>query len=97
MSCCLGCASPAPIGRDDLLDFLKEGVTTREDTMLRLGEPSALYEEARILTYRLSRDEKGWVLRDNTKNWYGVFVNLVLVFDNQGVLMRHSRVQIHSP
>lgn len=91
----LGC-STAPSGRGDLLDFLKDGVSTREEIFLQLGEPCAMYEGSRIMTYRLSRDEQGWVLRDTTKNWYGVFVNLVIVFDDQGVLKRHSLVQVRS-
>ena len=92
----VGC-STTPIGRGDLLDFLKDGVSTREDIILHLGDPNAMYEHSRILTYRLSQDETGWFLRDNTKNWYGVLVNLVLVLDDQGVLKRHSRVQVRSP
>lgn len=64
---------------------------------LRLGEPNALYEDARILTYRLSQDEKGWILLGPTKGWSEAFVNLVLVFDSQGVLRRHSQVKVRSP
>lgn len=96
MAFSVGC-STTPIGRGDLLDFLKDGVSTREDIILQLGDPNAMYEHSRILTYRLSQDENGWVLRDNTKNWYGVLVNLVLVLDDRGVLKRHSLVQVRSP
>ena len=54
-----GCAT-TPIGRSDLLDFIKEGSTTREDILLKLGDPSGMYEGSRIITYRLSRDEGGF-------------------------------------
>lgn len=93
MAFSVGCAT-APVGREDLLGFIQEGVSTREEVILQLGDPNALYEDSRILTYRLSRDEKGWILRDATKGWYGVLVNLVLVFDDRGVLRRHSLVQV---
>jgi len=91
-----GCAS-APIGQGGLLDFIQDGQTTKEDVLLKLGEPNALYEESRILTYRLSQDEKGWILLGPTKGWGEAFVNLVLVFDAQGVLRRHSQVKVRSP
>lgn len=87
----------APIGQGGLLDFIQDGQTTKEDVLLRLGEPNALYEDARILTYRLSQDEKGWILLGPTKGWSEAFVNLVLVFDSQGVLRRHSQVKVRSP
>lgn len=92
----VGC-STAPIGRGDLLDFLKDGASTKEDIFLQLGDPNATYEDSRILTYRLSRDEKGWVVHGNATNWFGITANLVLVFDDQGVLRRHSLVQVRTP
>lgn len=91
-----GCVS-VPVGQGDLLDFIHDGQTTKEDVLLKLGEPNALYEESRILTYRLSQDEKGWILLGPTKGWGEAFVNLVLVFDAQGVLRRHSQVKVRSP
>ena len=91
-----GCAS-APVGQGNLLEFIQDGQTTKEDVLLKLGEPNAMFENARILTYRLSKDEKGWVLLGPTKGWGEAFVNLVLVFDSQGVLRRHSQVKVRSP
>ena len=35
----------------DLLKFLKIGQTTREDVLLNLAEPSATFEQAKVLTY----------------------------------------------
>lgn len=91
-----GCAT-APVGQKDLLDFLNDGVTHREDVQLKLGEPSALYENSRILAYRLRKDEGGFVIVWRRDNWYGVQYNLILVFDTAGILKRHSIVEVRSP
>jgi hypothetical protein len=93
----VACATP-PVGHKDLLDFLDDGVTQREDVHLHLGEPSARYEGSRIYAYRLAKDEAGYVIvgrRDS--NWYGVQYNLMLVFDREGLLRRHSLVEVRSP
>lgn len=92
----LGC-STVPMGRGDLLDFLEDGVTTRDEVMLRLGDPTAVYEAERIVTYRLTQDQGGWVLLGRGRGWYGVVANLVVVFDERNVLERHAIVQVHSP
>jgi len=91
-----GCAS-TPVGRGDLLDFLTVGVSTREDVILKLGEPNSTYEDARILAYRLSRDEGGWIILDQPHAWRSVRINLVVVFNDKGVLTRHSLVEVRSP
>lgn len=91
----VGCAT-TPTGENDLLDFLKDGVTTREDVFLALGDPNASYEDSRILTYRLTQDEAGWILRKSTRDWLGVRVVLVIVFDDRGTVKRHSLVQVRS-
>ena len=58
-----GCASLPPIPADkDLLSITAAG-TSREAVLLKLGEPSASFEQGRILTYRIgSDDEKGYFL-----------------------------------
>jgi hypothetical protein len=91
-----GCAT-APVGRQDLLEFLKDGVSSRDDVRLKLGDPSAQYEDGRILTYRLSKDKGGYILVARRDNWLGVEYSLTLVFGVDGVLQRHSVVSIHSP
>jgi hypothetical protein len=92
----IGCAT-APAGRKDLLEFLNDGVTRRDDVRLNLGEPSAEYEGSRVLAYRLVRNDTGYVLVGRRDTWYGVQYNLMLVFDGDGVLRRHSIVEIRSP
>lgn len=92
----VACAT-TPVGNKNLLDFLNDGVTRREDVHLKLGEPSAQYESSRILAYRLAKDEGGYVLVGRRDDWHGVRYNLILVFDADGVLRRHSVVEVRAP
>ena len=88
-----GCAT-APIGNKELLAFLQDGATPREEIYLRLAEPNATFEGGRILTYRLDKDESGYLLLKNTsKGWTGKY-SLVLVVDERGVLRRHSLIRV---
>ena len=80
-----------------MLAFIADGATRREEVYLKLGEPSSAYEGSRILAYRLSKDEGGYILVGRRDAWWGVQYNLMLVFDADGVLRRHSLVQIRSP
>lgn len=93
----LAACATAPVGRKDLLEFLTDGATRREDVQLKLGEPAAQYDGLRVLAYRLVKDEAGYVIVGQRNNWYGVQYNLMLVFDGDGVLRRHSLVEIRSP
>jgi hypothetical protein len=93
MAALAGCASTS-IGKQNLLDFLQDGTTTREEVMLHLAEPSATFEGGRILTYRLDRDEGGYTLMGTkSARWSGKF-SLVLAFDEKGVLRRHALVRV---
>jgi hypothetical protein len=89
-----GCSTPAPHGQASLLDFIKDGSTTKQEVRQRLGEPGAVYVQERVLTYRLSRDAGGYYALPNKSDWTGVCSNLVLAFDANGLLRRHSLVQI---
>jgi len=98
LSACAGPHVNRDIGRKDLLDFLSDGVTRREDVMLKLGEPSAQYEASRILTYRLGKDDTGYFPASGPRSdWSATPYSLVLVFDSAGVLARHSLVGVHVP
>lgn len=94
--CLAGCAS-TPIGRADLLDFVVDGRTTREQAYLQLGEPSGIYEDGSILTYRLDQDEAGYFLIERGTGFMGIRYNLVMVFGPDGILERHSLVPIKVP
>lgn len=105
LSLLTGCATTESLrGRADLLDFLADGKTTREEVVLKLGQPSAQFQHENILTYRLNIEPKnhgyyvvgreaptefGW------STWSGVKYSLVLVFDEAGVLRKHSLVEVN--
>ncbi len=91
-----GCAA-APKGRKDLLDFLADGATRRDEVLARLGPPSARFEDSRVLAYRLASDEGGYRLAASSGSWAGTDYNLMLVFDGDGVLKRHALVRIPAP
>ena len=88
------CSTP-PVGHKDLLDFLSDGLTRREDVLLKLGEPSARFEESRIVTYRLGKDDGGYFPAGGPRSdWSAAPYSLVLVFDSNGILTRHSVVEV---
>jgi hypothetical protein len=94
-----GCAEPAPIpgARPDLLGFLKEGQTRRDEVILTLGQPSATFEKESILTYRVGQDDRqGYYLITprELQPWANVRYSLVLVFDDKGVLRAHKLVPV---
>ncbi len=93
----VGCATTVKLPADPhLLDFLRDGQSTKEAVVLKLGQPSAVLESGRILTYRVGQEkEQGYFLREACgTNWFGTKFSLVLVFDQAEVLQRHSLVQV---
>lgn len=91
------CAMTPPQGRADLLAFVQDGKTTREDTYLQLGEPSAQYEGGRIMSFRLGQDKAGYFPIGKSSGFSGVRFSLILVFSEAGILTRHSLVQVKAP
>jgi len=86
------------------LPFLADGKTKKIVVLSRLGRPSAEFQKGRIFTYRLQKDHKD-VLRPVSqgldefvidRRLYGVkpMYSLVLIFDNDEILRRHSLVNI---
>ena len=104
----LGCATnqPPPPTPQEIerqhLPFIQDGVTTREDALLRLGIPSAQFEGEHIFTYRLCFDGKKLDPVTATtdandpryRTWPGAAFNLVLVFDARHVLQKHSFLKV---
>ena len=99
-----GCATTAPLkGRADLLDFLADGRTAREEVVLKLGQPSGRFERENIITYRLGFEpkNKGYydverdVQPDGWPMWVRAKYSLVLVFDEAGMLRKHSLVEVN--
>ena len=115
-----GCATaPPPRGKADLLAFVHDDTTSKEDVLVRLGEPSGVFDSGKILTYRLGKDAGGYVLlapapaasidtpssapsgqgvpaTECSLVWHFVWFNisLVLVFDQESILRRHSLVDV---
>jgi len=101
----VGCATTPPLlkGSPDLLNFLADGKTTRTEAIITLGQPSGRFESEKILTYRLGFEPRnsGYyvVERENTTNgwptWTEAKFSLVLVFDDAGILQKHSMVKVN--
>lgn len=76
------------------LGFLRNGETTRREVLDRMGTTLASYEKDAMLTYLLYGDELGGFsvgappARGTLRGEY----SLVLVFDAQDVLRKHSLV-----
>ena len=82
-----------------LLAFLRDGSTTKEEAILKLGAPAAVFESERILTYRFrhTREEGMSILGKESPpsgTWEAVQYSLVLVFDAQQVLQKHNLVLV---
>ena len=54
----VGCATPQIKGHADLLNFLADGKTTKEEVLVQLGQPSGKFEQEKILTYRVGFDSR---------------------------------------
>lgn len=86
------------------MPYIRDGNMTRQDVLLKLGEPNWSFENGRILTYRIMIDKKGRVTpvtNDNNKSARDLSANtlvtarhysLVLVFNALGILEKHSLV-----
>jgi hypothetical protein len=94
--CLAGCATPAIYGADPrLLEFLQDGASTRDEIMLALGQPSATFQQERVLTYRLGEDAKqGYFIVQPGSSWLRARYSLVLVLDAGGTLQKHSLVPV---
>jgi hypothetical protein len=93
----VGCATPIPGARPDLLSFLKEGQTKRVEAIVALGQPSGTFESDRILTYRVGHDPgQGYFIIGprEVEPWLFVHYSLVLVFDGQGILRTQRLVDV---
>lgn len=96
-----GCVT-TPNARQDLLNFMEPGRTTREEVLLRLGQPSASFEKEKIFTYRLGQyGEQGYyiispktILPAQGASWQNVHFSLVIVFDEEGRLRKHKLVKV---
>lgn len=82
------------------LSFIKDGVITREEVLMRFGMPSAMFENERILLYPFMLGGDGnWSIggaqfmpRSPLRAWHPTTCNLVLVFSEDGILEQHKLV-----
>jgi hypothetical protein len=102
----VGCSTTPQLGfpaaeqviRTELLSFIADGETTREEVLLKLGKPSGIFEQERILTYQIWVDEAKntrvfWPRRPQEMAYrVGYVHSLVLVFGSNGVLAKHSLI-----
>ena len=96
-----GCAttksthSDTPPTRDKaLLEFLEDGVTQKQTVLLKLGKPSYAVEEEKYFFFRIGGDpNEGFYLVEDLGSRETKF-SLVLVFDETGLLKKHSLVRI---
>lgn len=102
----VGCATtPPPKGASDLAAFLADGKTTKAEVITTLGEPSGRFDAEKIFTYRLghySKRESYHLMPRQTDGidegwgtWNFTQFSLVLVFDDTGVLQKHSLVKVN--
>jgi hypothetical protein len=95
-----GCAAtppPQPLGAAVDVEFIRDGVTSRNECMQRLGAPSktiATLAGGEVWTYWIGRDASGLRAVASWSTFEPVRYSLVLSFDAGGVLVRHSMVKI---
>lgn len=105
----VGCATTSPLAEKTaeksaektFLESLEDGKTSKQMVILKLGQPSATFEGERILTYRIGKDDYGFFALDRLTgefvrnvSWTGTKFSLVLIFDENNVLQKHSMVQV---
>ena len=93
-------ADPQRLFKSELLSFVQDGVTTREEVVLKLGIPSTKLEGEKILMYQLRADQDGkwhlvaplWNVSTGVRAWREGTCSLALVFGGNGILQKHSLV-----
>jgi hypothetical protein len=105
-----GCSNKLYVADSDFeskyIPFIKDNAIQRDDVILQLGEPSWLFENGRIFTYRLFIDEKGRLKpinvgnekKDSTLAYAYIYgpkqYSLVLIFNSNNLLQKHSLVRL---
>lgn len=84
-----------------ILNFLKNNKTERQEIISRLGEPRCKYEDGRIITYCLIKDENEELLVSSITCEFEYkfkaelcMYNLVLVFSPYNKLIKHSLLNL---
>jgi hypothetical protein len=92
------CASaPPPAGTRDLLDVVKPGAP-RTELVLKLGPPYATFEGGRIMAWPIGQDAGGYFVGNRQDVSHALTRHeLVVVFDSNGMVAKHSLVEVHKP
>ena len=82
-----------------LLPIIQDGITLKQELQIRLGNPIESYEGGRIIIYYVADRgaEKLEVINyeKNNYSWAVAIYQLILVFDPNDVLEKHSLVGVH--
>ena len=84
-------------GNPNMFEFLQDGITTRAEVDLKLGRPSLSLGQGKILTYRVGgySNRNYYLVKQNPeRKWQRVQYSLVLVFDENQLLQKHSMVDV---
>jgi len=82
--------------RQDLLNFVIDGRTTCGELHDHLGSPSASYESGRLITYRIAEDGQRRYSVFVGRNWSGAKYSFVVTCGAEGIVTRHSLVNVKS-
>jgi hypothetical protein len=93
-----GCARRDRIGADEELryaGFMQDGHTTKNEVEARLGPPRSVFEDGKVLIYRVFMDDEGRMNLRFKGGQTPVFECSVCIleFDEKNVLVRHSIVK----
>jgi hypothetical protein len=69
--------------------FIRDGQTTKSQVEAQLGHPRAVFEEGRVLTYRVYLQDDGRMNLQGKGDCHAC----VLAFGEDGVLERHSLIK----
>jgi len=89
----LGCAS-TPVGNKDLVSFFSREPATRAQVRAQLGEPSASFENARVVAYRLGQNKSGYFVVPHANGWDGVRYDLLVEFDANDIVTRQKLIAV---
>src|SRR5262245_15323160 len=90
-----GCTStPTVHPRKDLLGFLVDGHSSCLDVIVHLGDPSQQYEQGRLLTYRIFRDDNARDAIVVSRTWEQANYSLVVHCDGNGEVLAHALVAV---
>jgi hypothetical protein len=93
----IGCAQEIsridPLIVDQKIKFPIDNVTTKKEVIDRFGNPLESYEKGNILIYRVCEENQIIDLPNPKKRLQKCTIDLILVFNKNGILERHSLVK----